>query len=256
MDSASENESDFEVVFDESETDDDDDDDDVPVVDRLWTNVRYVENFEYPHEINPFSRHMGPVNPPVNDAPPVDYFHKLTVPDEGRNLIEILVEETNRYANQFLSNPQYNPKPFSRTLKWHDTNVEEMSAYLGLYLSMGIVRKPSIEAYWQGSEQSYLFRTPGFAEVMTRDRFQILSKFLHCNNNLTQMPRGDENYDPSHKFRPILDLLNETFPKAYDLARDLTIDESMVGFKVYTHINTIPVYQWQNIHVKFTKYTI
>lgn len=119
-----------------------------------------------------------------------------------------------------------------------------MSAYLGLYLSMGIVRKPSIEAYRQESEQSYLFRTPGFAEVMTRDRFQILSKFLHCNNNLTQMPRGDENYDPSHKFRPILDLLNETFPKAYDLARDLTIDESMVGFKVYTHINTIPVYQW------------
>lgn len=91
MDSASENESDFEVVFEESETDDDD----VPVVDRLWTNVRYVENFEYPHEINPFSRHMGPVNPPVNDGPPVDYFHKLTVPDEGRNLIEILVEETN-----------------------------------------------------------------------------------------------------------------------------------------------------------------
>lgn len=45
------------------------------------------------------------------------------------------------------------------------------------------------------------------------------------------MPRGDENYDPSHKFRPILDLLNDTFPKAYDLARDLTIDESMVGFK-------------------------
>lgn len=44
------------------------------------------------------------------------------------------------------------------------------------------------------------------------------------------MPRGDENYDPSHKFRPILDLLNETFPKAYDSARDLTIDESMVGF--------------------------
>lgn len=44
------------------------------------------------------------------------------------------------------------------------------------------------------------------------------------------MPRGDENYDPSHKFRPILELLNETFQKAYDSARDLTIDESMVGF--------------------------
>lgn len=230
MDSASENDSDFEIHSEESETDDDDGDD-VPVVDRLWTNVRYVENFEYPHEINPFSCHMGPVNPPTTDAPPVDYFHKLTIPDEGRNLIQILVEETNRYANQFLANHQYNPKPFSRTLKWYDTNVAEMSAYIGLYLSMGIVQKSSIEAYWQESEQAFLFRTPGFAEVMTRDRFQILSKFLHCNDNSAQRPRGEENYDPSHKFRPIIDLLNETFPKAYDLARDLTIDESMVGFK-------------------------
>lgn len=156
MDSASENDSDFEIHSEESETDDDDGDD-VPVVDRLWTNVRYVENFEYPHEINPFSRHMGPVNPPTTDAPPVDYFHKLTIPDEGRNLIQILVEETNRYANQFLANHQYNPKPFSRTLKWYDTNVAEMSAYIGLYLSMGIVRKSSIEAYWQESEQVISF---------------------------------------------------------------------------------------------------
>uniref|UniRef100_A0A8W8JBR7 PiggyBac transposable element-derived protein domain-containing protein n=1 Tax=Magallana gigas TaxID=29159 RepID=A0A8W8JBR7_MAGGI len=38
MDSASENESDFDVVFEESETDDDG----VPVVDRLWTNVRVI----------------------------------------------------------------------------------------------------------------------------------------------------------------------------------------------------------------------
>lgn len=211
-------------------------------------HVRYFENFEYPHEINPFSPHMGPVNPPTTDAPLVDYFHKLVIADEGRNLIQILVEETNRNANQFYANPHYNPKPFSRTLKWYDTNVAEMSAYIGLYLSMGIVRKSSIEAHWQESEQEFLFHTPGFAEAMTRDRFQILSKFLHCNDNSTQRPRGDENYDPSHTFRPIFDLLNETFPKVYDLARDLTIDESMVGFKVYTRIKTI--YQWQNICTK------
>ncbi|XP_062609964.1 piggyBac transposable element-derived protein 4-like [Saccostrea cucullata] len=228
MDSASENEFDYEFqTDDESETDDEEN----PFIERLWTNVRYVEHFEYPHEINSFCRRMGPVSPPGVDASPVEYFHKLTVPEEGRNLIEILVEETNRYADQFLSNPQYSPKPYSRSLQWSETNVDEMSAYLGLYLSMGILRKPSIEAYWQNSEQSFLFRTPGFAEIMTRDRFQILSKFLHCNDNSMQVPRGNDNYDPSHKFRPILDLLNETFPKAYDLARDLTIDESMVGFK-------------------------
>lgn len=39
MDSSSENDSDFELHFEESETDKNDDDD-VPVVERLWTNVR------------------------------------------------------------------------------------------------------------------------------------------------------------------------------------------------------------------------
>ncbi|XP_061171641.1 piggyBac transposable element-derived protein 4-like [Saccostrea echinata] len=96
---------------------------------------------------------------------------------------------------------------------------------------MGVVKKPSIEAYWQQSENSWLFRTPGFSEVMTRDRFQLLSKFLHCNDNMTRVPRDHPGYDPAHKFRPVLDLVNYTFPKAYDLAKDITVDESMVGFK-------------------------
>jgi len=40
-----------------------------------------------------------------------------------------------------------------------------------------------------------------------------------------------EVYDPSRKFRPIVDLVNHVFPSAYDLARDVTIDEIIVGFK-------------------------
>ncbi|XP_061190378.1 piggyBac transposable element-derived protein 4-like [Saccostrea echinata] len=223
MDSASENDSDFEF---ESESDSEDD---VPQPsNRIWTNVGYVHDFEYPHAIRPFSRHMGPVNPPDVEAPPVEYFNKLSVPDVGRSLIDILVQETNRYAGQVLSS-QRDPKPYSRNHKWSDTNHSEMSAYLGLYLSMGILKKPSIESYWQ--ESPWLFRSPAYPEVMTRDRFQIISKFLHCNDNATYVPRGTPGYDPAHKFRPVLDLINSTFPKAYDLARDLTIDESMVGFK-------------------------
>lgn len=44
---------------------------------------------------------MGPVNPSVT-APPPNYFHKLAIPHEGRDLIKILVEETNRCANQIF----------------------------------------------------------------------------------------------------------------------------------------------------------
>ncbi|XP_062579768.1 piggyBac transposable element-derived protein 4-like [Saccostrea cucullata] len=156
MDSASENDSDFEF---ESESDSEDD---VPQPsNRIWTNVGYVNDFEYPHAIRPFTRHMGPVNPPDVEAPPVEYFNKLCVPDDGRSLIDILVEETNRYAGQVISS-QRDPKPYSRNHKWSDTNNSEMAAYLGLYLSMGILKKPSIESYWQ--ESPWLFRSPLYPE--------------------------------------------------------------------------------------------
>lgn len=78
-DSASQNDFDFEVQFEESEFDDDYGDDDVPVVDRWRTNGRYVENFEYTHEFNPFSRRVGRVNPSLADTPLVKYFYKFTL---------------------------------------------------------------------------------------------------------------------------------------------------------------------------------
>ncbi|KAK3104018.1 hypothetical protein FSP39_023714 [Pinctada imbricata] len=231
MDGDSDNESDFEFVQDEFRNDLDDQD--MPRVNRIWINVPDADLFQFPDEIQTFSRPMGPVRaltPDVN-ANPIDYFNSLVTPSDSASLMELLVRETNRYAEQFLSDPGYDPKPNSRSHDWHETDIEEMSAYIGLILSMGILKKPSIESYWQEKESTWLFQTPGFSAVMRRDRFQLISKFLHCNDNTTYIPRGQDGYDPCHKFRPVLDLVNKTFPKAYNLARDLTVDESMVGFK-------------------------
>ena len=64
---------------------------------------------------------------------------------------------------------------------------------------------------------------------MNRDRYQLISKFLHLNDNDTYVPRGNDQHDPCHEFRPIGDLVNTTFSAAYNMARDLTIDESNGG---------------------------
>ena len=37
--------------------------------------------------------------------------------------------------------------------------------------------------------------------------------------------------DPAHKIRPVLDLINNTCSHHYGLGRDVTVDESIVGFK-------------------------
>ena len=111
-----------------------------------------------------------------------------------------------------------------------------MRAFLGLFLSMGLVKKPSLRSYWNTSLDTWITNTPAFKSVMPRNRFQNLLRFLHCNNNEEEVPRGQEGHDHAHKIRPVLDLLNNTFKDNYELARDITVDESMVGFKGRHHL--------------------
>jgi hypothetical protein len=88
---------------------------------------------------------------PVRTSEPLEYFQWLSS-DDNISIIDILVEETNRYAHQIRNSN--NLKPNSRLKKWEDVSHEEMSAFLGLWLSMGILRKPTMASYWYESQQN------------------------------------------------------------------------------------------------------
>ncbi|XP_071111498.1 piggyBac transposable element-derived protein 4-like [Haliotis cracherodii] len=106
-----------------------------------------------------------------------------------------------------------------------------MRAFLGLVLLMGLVKKPTISSYWNEGLTHRLSRTPGFGEVMTRNRFQLLLHVIHASDNAEPTPRtqpGDELLD---KFRPMFELVNKSFASNYRLARDVCVDERVVGFK-------------------------
>ena len=59
---------------------------------------------------------------------------------------DLLVEETNRYAHHRIHTT---PPPRRGILStWRDTCREEMMAFIGLILTMGIVQLPDIKDYW------------------------------------------------------------------------------------------------------------
>ena len=58
---------------------------------------------------------------------------------------------------------------------------------------MGIVYKPTIHMYWSIDE---IYSTPIFSDVMSRNRFTLIIKFLHFNDNLDPQ---DENCHRLHK---------------------------------------------------------
>lgn len=89
-------------------------------------------------------------------------------------LLHLLVEQTNLYAAQYLeSHPLDDLPPHSRVRDWKDVTEDEMRAFLGLLLAMGIVQKPTVASYWNDATQTWLSHTPTFCEVMTRNRFQV-----------------------------------------------------------------------------------
>lgn len=68
-------------------------------------------------------------------------------------------------------------------------------------------------------------------QVLKRDRFSLILKFLHLSDNTCYIPRGQQGHDPLYKLRPLLSALMANFKSAYTLGRELLIDEAMIGFK-------------------------
>ena len=117
-------------------------------------------------------------------------------------------------------------------------NHHEMRAFLGLVMAMGIVKKPSIESYW---ETSGITETEHFRDDMSRNRFQYILRYRHCSDNETAIPRGQAGYDPLHKISPVVDFFNEVFEKNYRLdtyrkKRTYIHEHSNTKFKIINRI--------------------
>lgn len=83
---------------------------------------------------------------------------------------EMLRDNTNLYASA-----QSNRDP-----NWVSTTVSELKVFVAITIYMGVFHFPTIHDYW---------RTDGIApipsiivEKMTRDRYTLLRKYIHCSN--------------------------------------------------------------------------
>lgn len=183
------------------------------------------ESIDYPDV--PFLDIEG-LNIRMNTTTPLSFF-ELYVTDE---LVELMVTETNRYASDYIADETIDVSE-TYTGTWVDTNVVEMKTFIGLLFLMGINHKPTIPLYWSTDE---LFHTPIFARAMNRNRFQLLLKFLHFNNNNDpDFDVNDENRDRLHKVRPLIDILRRRCRTVYTPGQNVSVDESLVLYKGRLH---------------------
>lgn len=166
----------------------------------------------------PFAENDPGVKPEVHtqffDKNPYN-FYKLMVPDDIMNEIAF---ETNRYAAQCKNK---NILRKSRIQKWVDTNLEEIERFLGIIMWMGLYQLPSIQAYWQ---TSFLYFNK-IRSLMSRNRFQLLLKMLHFNDNEGVVQNR------LHKINPLIEKLISRFQAAVIPDEEVCIDETLVPFR-------------------------
>ncbi|KAM3922132.1 piggyBac transposable element-derived protein 4-like [Leptodactylus fuscus] len=190
--------------------------DDVPSTnlgDSGWT----APDLKAPN-IPPFTAKAG-ININTQNFQVADFFHAFVT----HNILEEMVIHTNHFAEQSIAAIPH--APHSRALKWYPTNVEELKKFLGLTLAMGIVKKPTIQSYW---DMHSVLCLPLFSAIMPRNRYELLLRFLNFNTIEMTMP---PNHDHLHKLRPLIDSLNAQFSEVYTPSQNLTINESHLLYK-------------------------
>lgn len=140
-------------------------------------------------------------------------------------LISRIVQQTNLYADQFLQK-HTNLKPRSRLKKWYPTNSNEIRCFIALLVLQGIVKKPTLQMYFSRRE---CITTPFFYKIMTCDRFTLLSKFLHFEDNELHDQRTRSS--KLTKIKTVLDNIVEKCQSLYIPQRDICIDESLLMWK-------------------------
>jgi hypothetical protein len=99
----------------------------------------------------------------------LEYFSKLFDDD----ILTHIVNETNLYAKQ-------NRDSRSPSKNWEDTTIQEMKAFIGCLILMGIHQLPALSNFWRSDP---LLKVDAIADVMTSKIFTKLVENIHCNNN-------------------------------------------------------------------------
>ena len=134
--------------------------------------------------------------------------------------MEYIVDQTNLYALQCMGEEKY--------AVWTKVTVEEFCAFLGFMILMGLTHLPSLPDYWS---KDPAFRYGMIADRISRDRFLEIMRYLHFNDNSTQLPPDHPNYNKLGKVKHVIDCLNTQFEAVYGMHRDVSVDEAMIPFK-------------------------
>ena len=124
--------------------------------------------------------------------------------------------------------------------------MEELKAYLGFMIVMGINRLPEIRDYWSTDEKMH---NTFIASRITRDCFEQISRYLHLVNNTSLPSRNQPRYHRLQKVLPIITHMKQKCKENYNPHPQNSVDEAMIGYKGKN--NNYHNFKCSQIHIIF-----
>ena len=135
------------------------------------------------------------------------------------SILEHIVRQSNMYAGEMMG---------ERFAQWQLYTVEQLCAYFGFMILLGIVQLPTLSDYWKKDE---VFHCSALAKRISRDHFLDLHRYFHCVDNSTLQPPWSPGYEKLGKVRPIVNMISDCLAKIYLPGKKFSIDEAMIAFK-------------------------
>ena len=143
-----------------------------------------------------------------------------------KETVQQIVRETNKYTEQY-KNARGNLFSFTSLMKsWTPVTESGIYTVLGLFLLMGIVRKPTATSYFL---KRRIISIPGFADVISRERFELICNFFHFIDN-ERLPTY-QGPPILLKIYPVICHLNIKFQTLYLPNQNNATDESLTIWK-------------------------
>lgn len=196
----------------------------------LWT--KKFEDFHVPS----FYRECGPVLPQDFDtetAKAIDYFQLFL----SAELWDMVTKFTNEFAANKIAQKKRTDPTYSDKL-WVDVTAEEIKAYTGLCILMGVNPIPQYRMYW--SKDMYI-GNKGIQSVMSSRCYEKITQYLHVStHDLPQ--RGEPGFDKLGKIRKFMQVISDKFLQLYKPERNQTIDEG--EYNVFSVTLTPSLFEW------------
>lgn len=101
--------------------------------------------------------------------------------------------------------------------------TDELWTFLGLLFLTGLIEKGRLSDYWSNDP---LLETPYFSKHTSRNRFQLILRFMHVRDNSHPSPQ-----DKLWKVRTVYELLSGKFTTNYQPPEHLSLDEGVLAWR-------------------------